>query len=58
MKTQLRDDADWKGKLEKRFNWRKFSWEWGRVCYRTNWLGQTLEAWWEPDAEQDGVVKS
>lgn len=53
MKKMLRDDADWKGKHEKRFNWCSFRWEWGRVCYRTNWLGQTLEAWWEPD----GMVK-
>lgn len=43
-------EADWKGKHEQRFSWRKLRREWGRMCYETNYAGETLDAWWEPDA--------
>jgi len=49
VKLARRDDADWRGKHEKRFIWRRLRWEWGRMCYRTNCFGETLEAWWESD---------
>ena len=44
-----REDADWKGKHKKRFIWSQLRFEWGRMCYRTNCFGETLEAWWESD---------
>jgi hypothetical protein len=44
-------DASWKGKLEKRFRWSVFGWRWGRWCYRTNALGETLDSWFEWETE-------
>lgn len=42
-------DADWKGKLHRRFvllHWRH---EWGRWCYQTDCCGETKKCWWERD---------
>lgn len=38
---------DWKGRLRRRFRWSKMRMEWGRMCYVTNALGETLDQWWE-----------
>jgi hypothetical protein len=42
-------NADWKGRLEKRFVLLKLKREWGRWCYRTDCCGDTKAMWWEPD---------
>jgi hypothetical protein len=39
-------DADWIGKLERRFVWKHFRFEWGRWHYVTNCCGDTLARWW------------
>lgn len=39
--------ADWKGRLARRFRWSTWRMEWGRMCYSTNWRGDTLASWWE-----------
>ena len=38
---------DWRGRIEKRFKWSTFSFEWGRLCYCTNCCGDTTDLWWE-----------
>lgn len=38
---------DWKGKIEKRWRWARFKFEWGRWCYNINCLEQTIKMWWE-----------
>lgn len=38
---------DWKGLVQKRFNFRHFRFEWGRWCYNTNYAGECLDSWWE-----------
>lgn len=40
-------EADWCGRPEKRFNWRTFRFEWGRMCYQTDCTGATLDRWFE-----------
>ena len=40
-------NADWAGKIHKRFRWLRFRFEWGRRCYKTDCCGDTLESWWE-----------
>jgi hypothetical protein len=40
-------NADWRGPREWRFRWRNLRREPGRRCYRTDWQGNTLAAWWE-----------
>lgn len=47
-------DADWKGRTERRFRWRTLRFEWGRWCYQTNWCGDTLAAWFE--WEYNGLI--
>lgn len=42
-------NADWKGKLERRFVLTRLRREWGRWCYRTNCFGETKACWWEQD---------
>jgi hypothetical protein len=42
-------NADWKGKLERRFVLRRLRREWGRWCYRTDCCGETRACWWEQD---------
>lgn len=39
-------EADWIGKVEKRFNWRKLKFAWGRWHYNTNCCGDTTDKWW------------
>lgn len=58
--TVRRADADWKGKYEKRFIWRRWRFEWGRMCYRTDAGGNTLDSWWEaetPTAKLNGTSR-
>jgi hypothetical protein len=43
-------NADWKGKLERRFVLLRLRHEWGRWCYRTDCCGETKACWWEQDA--------
>lgn len=41
-------EADWKGRLERRFRWSKFRFEWGRVCYIVYPVeGPRDYTWWE-----------
>ena len=40
-------EADFCGRLEKRWNWRTFRFEWGRMCYQTDCTGATLDRWFE-----------
>ena len=47
MKFEGERYADWKGKLKKRWSWKKFRFAWGRWCYQTNCCGDTLARWWE-----------
>jgi hypothetical protein len=42
-------NADWKGKLERRFVLSRLRREWGRWCYRTDCCGETKACWWEQD---------
>lgn len=42
-------NADWKGKLERRFVLLRLRREWGRWCYRTDCCGETKACWWEHD---------
>jgi hypothetical protein len=42
-------NADWKGKLERRFVLSRLRREWGRWCYRTDCCGETKACWWEHD---------
>ncbi len=42
-------EANWKGKHEQRFNWQSLKFEWGRMCYNTNFNGETLASWWEKE---------
>lgn len=39
-------EADWIGKVEKRFNWRKLKFAWGRWHFTTNCCGETTDRWW------------
>ena len=34
--------ADWKGMLKRRFRWRRFRYEYGRWCFRTDCCGNTI----------------
>lgn len=43
----MKRSADWKGRIEKRFRWSTFKFEWGRWCYITNAMGYTRFEWWE-----------
>lgn len=47
--------ADWKGALRRRWSWRRWRFEWGRYCFRTNAFGDTLESWWEPESRESGA---
>lgn len=38
---------DWKGRIEERFRWSKFRFEFGRWCYNTNCFGDETKSWWE-----------
>lgn len=46
--------ADWKGRVQRVWSfslrWPFIRREWGRWCYRTNCNGDTLAAWFEPEA--------
>lgn len=44
-------DADWKGALRLRFRWSSLSFEWGRLCEKTNALGHVRASWWEWESE-------
>lgn len=44
---EIRREADWGGRLRRRFCWRLFRMRWGRFKWRTNCCGDTLEEWWE-----------
>jgi len=39
-------NADWIGKLERRFRWSKFRFDYGNMHYTTNCCGDTEKAWW------------
>lgn len=41
------NEADWKGRIRKKFRWRKLRFEWGWWCYKTDCSGRTLRSWWE-----------
>lgn len=49
IKEQIKNkEADWKGKLKKRFRWSKFKWQWGRYCYVVHPVeGGRDYSWWE-----------
>ena len=45
---------EWKGKLEKKFNWKTFHFEFGRYCYIVHPIeGGRDEVWWEWESEVD-----
>ena len=43
--------AAWKGAMRRRWIWRRWRFEWGRYCYRTDAMGNTLRCWWEPESD-------
>ena len=40
-------EADYKGKITRRFCWRKLKFKFGRMCHQTDCSGRTLRKWWE-----------
>lgn len=52
-------DADWKGRLHRRFVLSRLRSEWGRWCYKTDCCGVTTKCWWERDSavEQEELCR-
>lgn len=48
--------ADWKGTARRRWSWRRWRFEWGRYCYQTDAMGNTLRCWWESDSSTDNYA--
>jgi hypothetical protein len=51
---QTVQDADWIGKIERRFNWWRFRFGWGRWHYKTNCCGEVARKWWVWEPKDDG----
>lgn len=43
--------ADWKGANQRRFVLRRFCFEWGRWCFKTDCAGMPAIVWWEREPE-------
>jgi len=44
----MKKEAEWKGKIQKKFRWFKLRFEWGRFCYIVHPAeGGKDKAWWE-----------
>lgn len=43
----MRRTPDWCGALKRKFRWNKLRREWGRMCFVTDFAGDTIESWWE-----------
>ena len=48
--------GDWAGRVVRRFNWRRFCFEWGRWHYKTDCTGRVLRRWFVVNVEADAFV--
>lgn len=40
-------EADWAGALKLRFRWSRFRFEYGRMYYKTDCTGETIDSCWK-----------